>query len=187
MTPRFFKTQARFRAWLEKNHATERELWVGFFKKGSGRAGLVYAEALDEALCFGWIDGIVKRMDEISYMQRFTPRTQKSSWSVVNTKRVAVLGKMGLMAPAGIKAFRDRDRKRSGIYLYEQKDRQLAPEYQRMFKAAPGAWQFFRQQPPGYRRLATMWIMTAKKEETRLKRLNAMITASAEGKRTQWM
>src|SRR5437870_10343311 len=165
MTPRYFKSQADFRAWLEKHHASERELWVGFYKKASGKGGLQYREAVDEALCFGWIDGIKKRVDEASFMHRFTPRTATSSWSVVNTKRVAHLTKCGLMAPAGLKTFKARNRKRSGIYLYEQQEQPLGPAYERAFKAKPGAWEFFQVQPPGYRRLATMWIMTAKKEE----------------------
>jgi uncharacterized protein YdeI (YjbR/CyaY-like superfamily) len=187
MKPKFFKSQAAFRAWLEKHHATERELWMGYYKKGSGKVGLVYAEALDEALCFGWIDGIVKRVDDISYMQRWTPRRRASVWSNVNTKRFAELKKMRAVAPAGLKAFADRDEKRSGIYLYERKEEALAPQYVKAFKATPGAWEFLQAQPPGYKRLAIGWIMHAKKEETRQKRLKAMIAASAGGKRTRWM
>ena len=187
MTPRFFKTQAAFRTWLEIHHAAERELWVGFYKKASGRTGLAYLEAVDAALCFGWIDGIKKRVDEVSFMHRFTPRTKTSSWSLANTKRVAVLTKLGVVAPPGLKAFRERDRKRSGIYLYEQRERPLDSASTRRFKARPDAWTFFLAQPPGYRRLATMWIMTAKREETRVKRLDAIIDASAEGKRIRWM
>jgi uncharacterized protein YdeI (YjbR/CyaY-like superfamily) len=187
MKPRYFKSQAEFRAWLEKHHATERELWVGFYKKASGKKGLAYVEAVDEALCFGWIDGIKKRVDGDSFTHRFTPRTKTSSWSVVNTRRVAALAKLGLMAKPGLDAFRGRDRKRSGVYLYEQLPRELDPEYERRFKANPGAWTYFQSQPPGYRRLATMWIMTAKKEQTRLKRLDSIMKASAEEQRTRWM
>jgi uncharacterized protein YdeI (YjbR/CyaY-like superfamily) len=187
MKPRYFKSAGDFRAWLEKHHATERELWVGFYKKASGKTGLTYLEAVDQALCFGWIDGIKKRVDDDSFMHRFTPRTKTSSWSLVNTKRVTALIKLGLMAKAGLDAFRTRDRKRSGIYLYEQRPQQLSPEYEQRFKADPRAWNFFQAQPPGYRRLATMWIMTAKKEETRLKRLDIILKASAEEKRTRWI
>jgi len=187
MKPRFFRTQADFRKWLEKNHADRKELWVGFYKKASGRSGLVYQEALDEALCFGWIDGLVKRFDEISYMQRFTPRTRTSSWSLVNTKRVGELTRLGRMAPAGVKAFRERDLKRSGVYLYEQKDRPLDPAFEKTFKANETAWTYFQAQPPGYRRLAVMYIMTAKKEETRRRRLDAIVKASAEQQRTRWI
>jgi uncharacterized protein YdeI (YjbR/CyaY-like superfamily) len=187
MKPRYFKSQADFRAWLEKHHATKRELWVGFYKKASGKKGLAYLEAVDEALCFGWIDGIKKRVDDDSFMHRFTPRTKTSSWSVVNTKRVAALIKLGLMAKAGLDAFRARDRKRSGIYLYERPPETLAPEYERRFKADPRAWAFFQAQPPGYRRLCIGWIMAAKKEETRVKRLETILQASADEKRTRWM
>jgi len=185
MKPRYFKSQAEFRAWLAKHHATERELWVGFYRKASGKKGLAYLEAVDEALCFGWIDGIMKRVGDDSFMHRFTPRTKKSSWSVTNTKRVAALTRLGVMAPAGLEAFRVRDRTRSGIYLYELPPRELDAEYERRFKASPRAWTFFQAQPPGYRRLVTQWIMTAKKEETRAKRLEAVIGASAQGKRTR--
>lgn len=187
MKPRYFKSAADFRAWLETHHATERELWVGFYKKASGKKGLTYLEAVDQALCFGWIDGIKKRVDDDSFMHRFTRRTKTSSWSVANTKRIAALIKLGVMAQPGLDMFRARDRRRSGIYLYEQRPQDLGPEYERRFKANPGAWNFFRAQPPGYRRLATMWIMTAKKEETRVKRLEIIMAASAEEKRTRWM
>ncbi len=187
MKPRFFKSRADFRTWLEDHHGTERELWVGFYKKGSGKNGLTYPDAVDEALCVGWIDGIKKRVDDVSFMHRFTPRTRRSSWSLANTKRIAALTKLGLMTAAGLEVFRDRDRNRSGIYLYEQVTQPLGPEYERKFKADARAWTFFQAQPPGYRRLTTMWIMTAKKEETRLKRLDVIITASAAEKRTRWM
>jgi uncharacterized protein YdeI (YjbR/CyaY-like superfamily) len=187
MKPRYFKSQADFRMWLEKHHATARELWVGFYKKASGKKGLAYPEAVDEALCFGWIDGIKKRVDADSFKHRFTPRTKVSSWSVVNTRRVTELIKRGLVAKAGLDAFRGRDRRRSGIYLYEQRPQDLSPEYERRFKADPRAWNFFQAQPPGYRRLAIGWIMHAKKEETRLKRLDAILKASAEETRTRWM
>ena len=187
MKPRYFKTPADFRAWLEKHHADTGELWVGFYKKASAKGGLAYLDAVDQALCFGWIDGIKKRVDEDSFMHRFTPRTRTSSWSLLNTKRVAALTKLGSMAAPGLKAFRDRDRKRSGVYLYEQRVRDLDHAYEKRFKADARAWTYFQAQPPGYRRLATMWIMTAKKEETRLKRLEIIIKASAEEQRTRWM
>src|SRR5438132_11938471 len=119
MKPKFFKSQSDFRAWLEKNHATAKELWVGYYKKASGKTGLGYREALDEALCFGWIDGIVKRVDAVSYMQRWTPRTQTSNWSQVNIKRFGELQKLGVMAEAGLKAFNERDPKRQRLYLDE--------------------------------------------------------------------
>jgi uncharacterized protein YdeI (YjbR/CyaY-like superfamily) len=187
MRPRFFKSQAAFRAWLERHGATTKELWIGYYKKGSGKGGLVYRQALDEALCFGWIDGVVKRIDEHSYMQRWTPRTRTSNWSLVNTKRVGELTKLGLMAEPGLNAFRERDIKRSGVYMYEQRDRTLAPEYQRRFKANARAWTFFQAQPPGYKRLMILRIMSAKKDETRAKRLEDLIEASAAQKRMELM
>jgi len=183
MKPRFFKSQPDFRAWLEKHHATDRELWVGFYRKASGKGGLAYLDAVDEALCFGWIDGIKKRVNDDAFMHRFTPRTRSSSWSLVNTKRVAELTKLGLMSEHGLKVFRERDQKRSGIYLYEQRDRPLDPAYVRQFRKNARAWSFYEAQPPGYRRITTMWIMTAKQEETRLKRLETLIQGSSEEKR----
>src|SRR5262245_42065481 len=187
MKPKFFKSQADFRAWLEKHGATERELWIGYYKKGSGKGGLVYKEALDAALCFGWIDGVVKRIDENSYMQRWSPRTRTSVWSNVNTKRVGELTKLGVMAEPGMKAFRERDLKRSGVYLYEQRDRPLDPAYERRFKAVPRAWAFFEAQPPGYKRLMILRIMSGKKEDTRERRLADLIKVSAAQKRMELM
>jgi uncharacterized protein YdeI (YjbR/CyaY-like superfamily) len=187
MKPQFFKTQADFREWLEKHGATERELWIGYYKKESGKGGLVYQQALDEALCFGWIDGIVKRVDDISYMQRWTPRKPTSNWSLVNTKRVGELTKLGVMADPGLKAFRERNPKKSGVYLYELKNVPLAREYERRFKANARAWTFFEAQPPGYKRLMILRIMSAKKDETRVKRLADLIKVSAARKRMELM
>ena len=149
MKPRFFKSQAEFRAWLEKRGAAEKELWIGYYKKTSGKGGLVYAQALDEALCWGWIDGVVKRIDADSYMQRWTPRLPSSNWSLKNTKRVGELTKLGLMAEPGLKAFRERKEKKSGVYLYERKPLPLSSEYERRFKANKRAWTFFEALPPG--------------------------------------
>jgi len=185
--PRFFASQAEFRAWLDEHHATAAELWIGFYKKASGKSGLTYPQAVDEALCFGWIDGIKKRVDADGYTHRFTPRTRTSSWSLVNTKRFGQLKKLGLVAASGLRAFTERDRKRSGVYLYEQRQQPLAPDYERRFKRDAAAWAFFQAQPPGYRRLMTMFIMTAKREATRLKRLDTVIRSSAAGKRLGFM
>ena len=187
MKPRFFKSQADFRAWLEAHGRSEKELWMGYYKKGSGKGGLVYREALDEALCFGWIDGIVKRVDAVSYMQRWTPRTRTSRWSLVNIKRAGELTKLGRMAEPGLETFNARDPKRQTNYLYEQRDRPLAPAYERRFKANARAWTFFEAQPPGYRRLCLRRIMSAKKEETREKRLAETIELSAAHKRLEMM
>jgi len=187
MTRQFFRTPAEFRAWLENHHATTRELWVGFYKKASGKAGVAYPEAVDLALCFGWIDGIKKRIDEASYMHRFTPRRQGSIWSAINTRRVEELRRRGLMAPAGLAAFDRRDEKRTAIYTYENRTARLAPAYERAWKANRKAWTYFNAQPAGYQKLAKGWIMGAKRDETRRRRLAIMIDASANGTRTRWM
>jgi uncharacterized protein YdeI (YjbR/CyaY-like superfamily) len=187
MTPRFFKSQAAFRAWLEKHGASTKELWIGYYKKSSGKSGLVYRQALDEALCFGWIDGVVKRIDEHCYMQRWTPRTLKSKWSLVNLKRVEDLIKEGLMAEPGLKAFRERDPKRQTLYLYEQQDAPLDPAYAKRLRAHARAWTFFEAQPPGYKRLMIRRIMSGKKEETRERRLADLIRVCAAKKRMELM
>jgi uncharacterized protein YdeI (YjbR/CyaY-like superfamily) len=183
MKPRFFRTPAAFRAWLEKHHADMPELWVGFYKKASGKGGISYQDGVDAALCYGWIDGIKKRVDEHSYMHRFSPRRRRSIWSLVNTRRMAHLIKEGFVAEPGLQAFRERDEKRSGVYLFEQRKQPLAPAYERMFKANEAAWKFFCAQPPGFQKLATLFIMSAKKEETQRKRLQTVIDASAKGTR----
>jgi uncharacterized protein YdeI (YjbR/CyaY-like superfamily) len=187
MKPKFFKSQADFRAWLEKNGATEKELWIGYYKKESGKGGMVYKQALDEALCCGWIDGVVHRIDESSYKQRWTPRTRTSKWSLVNIRRMEELIKQGLVSELGLKVYRERDPKRQTQYLYEQQDVPLAPTYARQLKANARAWTFFEAQPPGYRRLMIKRIMSAKKEETRLKRLGDLISVSAAQKRMELM
>ncbi len=183
MEIRHFKDSAAFRRWLERNHDRATEIWVGFYRKSSGRGGLTYKEALDQALCFGWIDGIRKKVDEASYMQRFTPRTARSVWSLVNIRRVGELTTLGLMAPKGIEVFKARDPKRSGIYSFENRPKELTPELERRFRRDRAAWEFFLAQPPGYRRLAIWFVMSAKKEETRLKRLTVLIDDSAHGRR----
>jgi uncharacterized protein YdeI (YjbR/CyaY-like superfamily) len=158
-------------------------LWVGFHKKKSGKKSITYAEALDEALCFGWIDGVRKSVDESSYTIRFTPRKQRSIWSRVNTVRAEELSKLGRMKPSGVEAFALRDPQRSGIYSFETTARKLAAAYETKFLAKKEAWEYFQSQPPGYRKLATFWVMSAKREETRLHRLEQLICDSAEAKR----
>jgi uncharacterized protein YdeI (YjbR/CyaY-like superfamily) len=181
--PKFFRSQSDFRSWLEENHDSVRELWVGFYKKASGKGGLTYRQAVDEALCFGWIDGLTKRIDDLSYRQRFTPRRPTSNWSSINIKRVAELKKQGLMHPAGLAAFRRRDRERERLYSYESEQPKLAPRYEKQFRARKKAWDFFSKQPPFYRRGATWWVMSAKKEETRERRLATLIEDSANERR----
>jgi uncharacterized protein YdeI (YjbR/CyaY-like superfamily) len=178
----FFESPAGFRKWLEKHHATERELWVGYHKKDSGKPSIMWPESVDEALCFGWIDGVRKSVDETSYKIRFTPRRTGSIWSAVNIKRAQELIETGRMRPAGLEAFQNRKEDRARLYSYEQEGAKLSGEYERKLKADPKAWEFFRAQPPWYQRTSSWWIMSAKKEETRLKRLDQLIADSAQGR-----
>ncbi len=181
--PTFFATPAEFRAWFEQHHQTARELLVGFYKKGSGRPSITWPESVDEALCFGWIDGIRKRIDDVSYTIRFTPRKQRSNWSAVNIARVQELTSLGLMRPAGLKAFEERLEEKSGVYAYEQRDAaQLNVQYEQQFRANQQAWDFFQSQAGSYRKAAIWWVVSAKKEETRLKRLATLIEDSAQGR-----
>jgi uncharacterized protein YdeI (YjbR/CyaY-like superfamily) len=177
---RYFKSAAAFRAWLDANHSTATELWVGIYKKDSGRGGLTYKEAVDQALCYGWIDGIAKGVDEVSYSQRFTPRKARSHWSSINRQRVAELCEQGLMAPAGLAAFAADDGE-PAPYSHEQ-PLTLSPALLQRFKAQADAWQYFSGRPPGYRRSAAFWVMSAKKEETRERRFATLLADSAAGR-----
>jgi uncharacterized protein YdeI (YjbR/CyaY-like superfamily) len=181
MKPIFFATPDEFRAWLDAHHAEETELWVGFYKKETGRPSITWPESVDQALCFGWIDGVRKRIDEESYAIRFTPRRARSNWSAVNIKRVQELTDLGLMRPAGLDAFARRTEDRSEVYSFEQRGSpELGEEFERLFRADPAAWDFFQAQPAGYRRTATWWVVSAKKDETRRKRLATLIEDSAQ-------
>lgn len=183
MNPAFFATPSEFRAWLEEHHDQVRELWVGFYKKGSGKPSISWPEAVDEALCFGWIDGVRKGIDDARYTIRFTPRKPRSIWSAVNIARVAELTRLGRMHPAGLLAFERREAERSGIYAYEQKDvPELDPSSEEQFRANGKAWDFFQAQASWYRRTAAWWVVSAKKEETRRKRLAALIADSEQGR-----
>jgi uncharacterized protein YdeI (YjbR/CyaY-like superfamily) len=183
MTPTFFKAQADFRRWLERHHANETELWVGFYKKHSGKRGISYQEAVDAALCFGWIDGVKKTVDADGYMHRFTPRRRASYWSAVNTRRMNELIEAGLVADAGLAAFERRDREKTKRYSFEREAPEFDPAIARVFKANRPAWTFFRAQPPGYQKLMTFVVMSAKQDATRRRRLDRLITLSSEGKR----
>ena len=183
MKPTFFAKPADFRRWLEKNHEKESELLVGFYKKGSGRPSITWPESVDQALCFGWIDGVRKRIDDESYTIRFTPRKRTSIWSAVNIRRATELKKLGLMAPAGLRAFEARSEERSRVYAYERAAASFAPEQEKRFRANRKAWENFNAQPPGYRRQATHFVTSAKKEETRERRLARLIEDSANGRR----
>ena len=183
--PRYFATQVAWRAWLEKHHASGKELWVGFHRVGSGKPSITWPQSVDEALCFGWIDGVRKSIDADSYVIRFTPRRPRSIWSLVNVKRVEELTKLGRMTPAGLRAFEARDPARSGVYSFEQRKESmtLAPPYEAKLRANRKAWAFFQSQAPYYRRMASLYVMSAKKEETRLRRLATLIDDSAKGQR----
>jgi uncharacterized protein YdeI (YjbR/CyaY-like superfamily) len=181
--PRFFKTPAAFRTWLARNHDTTRELLVGLFHRKSGKGGPTYQEVLDEALCFGWIDGVRRNHDAASYAIRFTPRKPTSIWSAVNIRRVGELTASGRMQPAGLTAFRKRDKKKAQRYSFENRPRELDASSRKQFTANQGAWAWFESQAPWYRRTATWWVMSAKKEETRSRRLATLIASSAQSKR----
>ena len=183
--PTFFATPADFRAWLEKHHETERELLLGFYKKGSGLPSITWPESVDEALCFGWIDGVRKSLGEDSYTIRFTPRKPGSTWSAVNVARVEELTRLGRMRPAGLEAFGKRSEAKTGTYSYEQKeDAKLEKAEEKQLRADKAAWEFFQSQTAWYRRTAIWRVVSAKKEETRKKRLAKLIEESARGRRT---
>lgn len=181
--PLFFETAAQLRAWLEANHDTADELWLGIRKKGSGLPSVSYQEAVDVALCFGWIDGLTKGIDATSYRQRFTPRRKRSIWSAVNIAKVAELTRLGLMHPAGLAVFENRDPARVNQYSFEQADVRLADAYEARFRGNEKAWAFFESQPPSYRKQATWWVMSAKQEATRERRLDILIADSEAGRR----
>ena len=183
MKPKFFSTPEKFREWLAKNHDREDELLIGFYKKDSGKKSITYAEALDEALCYGWIDGVRKSFDETSYTIRFTPRKPKSIWSLVNVRHVERLMKAGRMAEPGHAAYARRDPKRTGIYAFENAAREFSPEFEKTFRANKRAWEFFQTEPPSIRKTCIFWVMSAKKEETRVRRLEQLIESSANGVR----
>jgi uncharacterized protein YdeI (YjbR/CyaY-like superfamily) len=183
MPPIFFPTQSDFRQWLEKNHEKETELLVGFYKVGSCKPSMTWPQSVDEALCFGWIDGVRKSIDKDSYCIRFTPRKSKSVWSAVNIKKVEDLIERGLMQPAGLAAFAKREESKSRIYAYENAPVELSLDFEKRFKAHSKAWTFFEKQAPWYQRLATKWVMTAKQETTRQRRLERLINESENEKR----
>jgi uncharacterized protein YdeI (YjbR/CyaY-like superfamily) len=181
--PRFFPTPAAFRAWLDANHASASELLVGFYRKDSGRASITWPESVDEALCYGWIDGVRRSLDEHSYSIRFTPRKAKSIWSNVNIAKVEALVRDSRMMPAGLAAYARRDPARSGIYAFEKEAAVFDAEAERAFRKSRSGWAFFQKQPAGYRRLATHYVVSAKRPETRANRLAALIMHSARGER----
>jgi len=182
MEPAFFPTEEEFRRWLEANHEKAPELLVGFWKKSSGKPSIDWPQARDQALCFGWIDGIRKSLGDESYTIRFTPRRKGSIWSKVNVERFEALKVSGEMKPAGEQAY-ERDKHRSGLYAYEKPLAALSPEEERLIRKAKGAWAHWEKQAPSYRRSVLNWITTAKRPETRAKRLATLVEVSAAGKR----
>jgi uncharacterized protein YdeI (YjbR/CyaY-like superfamily) len=184
MKPRFFATPEQFRRWLEANHEGAAELLVGFRKRGTGMPSISWPESVDEALCFGWIDGVRRRIDEESYSIRFTPRKRDSTWSAVNIRKMGELIAAGRVRPAGLAAFEKRSEKKSGIYAYEQRHQmELDQELEKIFRSNQDAWTYFQGEAPWYRRTVTHWVMSAKREPTRHKRLRELIDASAAGRR----
>ncbi|OLC49600.1 MAG: bacteriocin-protection protein [Acidobacteria bacterium 13_1_40CM_65_14] len=188
MKPLFFASPAEWRRWLVAHHARKDELWVGFHKRSTGKPSLTWPESVDEALCFGWIDGLRKSVDAERYMIRFTPRRTGSIWSAVNVRRVAELTKRRRMRAAGVRAFKARSAAKTAIYSFEQrKTARLPPAYMKQFKANAAAWRFFTAQAPWYQRTTTWWVISAKQEPTRLKRLARLIDDSANGRRIDLM
>src|SRR5262245_14348855 len=179
----FFPSPADLRAWLARHGETERELHVGYYKRGSGRPSVTWPESVDEALCFGWIDGVRHSLDDESYTIRFTPRRPGSIWSAVNIARVEALTAEGRMRPAGFAAFEKRKESRSGVYSYEQRPAELPEPYASRFRKNAAAWKWFGTTPPSYRKAVTWWVLSAKREETRLSRLATLIEESAAGRR----
>jgi uncharacterized protein YdeI (YjbR/CyaY-like superfamily) len=179
---KIFHSSSEFREWLEKNHDRVAELWLGFYNQHTDKKSITYHEALDQALCFGWIDGVRKSINQSTYKQRFTPRKEKSNWSVVNLGRAGELTKLGLMASAGMKAFERRSND-SGKYSFESRPDKLPAAYQKEFKANPAAWEFFRAQAPWYQRTSSFWVVSAKQEQTRQRRLATLISDSGKRRR----
>ncbi len=183
----FFPTQKHLRKWFEKSHKKEKELFVGYYKVSSGKASVTWSQSVDEAICFGWIDGIRRSIDEESYCIRFTPRNPKSNWSAINIKKVEELTKLGLMKPEGLKAFGLRKENKSKVYSYENPIVELDKSIEKKFKANKQAWEYFKSTAPSYQKITTRWIMSAKQETTRLKRAEELIRDCAGGKKIKAM
>ncbi|MEO6284378.1 MAG: YdeI/OmpD-associated family protein [Dyadobacter sp.] len=181
MSPTFFADQADFRNWLAHNHQKETELLVGFYKVNSGKPSMSWPESVDQALCFGWIDGVRKSIDGESYTIRFTARKSGSIWSAINIRKIEDLSEKGLMQPAGIASYEKRKEHKSKIYSYETEPVMLSEEFEKRFRENEKAWEFFRKQAPSYQKTAIHIVMRAKREETRLSRLEALIRDSGNG------
>ena len=181
---KFFKTKIELRKWFEKNHNKLKEQWIGYYKMGTGKESITWSGSVDEALCFGWIDGLRKSIDDESYMIRFTPRKPESNWSAVNIKKVEELTKLGLMKPEGIQAYNKKKDHKSEIYTYEQKKIKLDEKYENIIKTNKIAWEYFSKHlAPSYKKTSIRWVMSAKREETRLNRLRILIDSSSKGEK----
>jgi uncharacterized protein YdeI (YjbR/CyaY-like superfamily) len=183
MDVKFFATPDEFRQWLEKNHKDFSEQWVGFYKVKSGLPSITWSQSVDEALCYGWIDGLRKSIDEKSYKIRFTPRKPKSIWSAVNIQKIAELTKLGKMKPAGMEAFKKLEAKKSKVYSFEQENISLDIAFEKEIKANKKAWAYFQALPPSAKKPSIHWVMSAKREDTQLRRLETLIQCSEEGLR----
>jgi uncharacterized protein YdeI (YjbR/CyaY-like superfamily) len=185
--PTYFATPADFRNWLTANHDKERALFVGFYKVGSDQASMSWGESVDQALCFGWIDGLRKSIDKDRYFIRFTPRKPKSTWSAVNIKKMETLSQQGLMLPPGLAVFQIRDEKRAKLYSYEKEEVSLPPAFEAQFRENEKAWDYFHAMPLSYRKPALNWVLNAKQEATRIKRLNELINDSEAGRKIKYL
>lgn len=185
MKPTFFPDQSDFRKWLEENHSKETEIIVGFYKTGSGKPSMSWSESVDQAICFGWIDGVRKSIEECSYSIRFTPRKTSSIWSTINIEKVEKLTKQGLMHKAGLAIFEKRSEKRSGIYSHEISETAFSSEFEQLFKANEKAWEYFQSLAPSYQKTSIHWVMSAKQHSTQIKRINILI-ANSEAGTNQW-
>jgi len=183
MNLRFFETAADFRKWLEQNHSSEKEIWVGYYNKGSRKTAMTYGQSVDEAICFGWIDGTRRSVDEISYCNRFTPRRATSTWSAVNIRKAETLIREGLMHPSGMECYERRKEEKSIIYSYENEPVRLSNEMEDILRANEEAWLFFTSSAPSYQRTSRYWILSAKQEITKMNRLVKLIKASEAGEK----
>jgi uncharacterized protein YdeI (YjbR/CyaY-like superfamily) len=183
MNPLFFPDQNEFRQWLDKNFKTQSELLVGFYRVDSGKPSMTWSQSVDEAICYGWIDGIRKSIDKNSYCIRFTPRKPSSNWSKININKVEALKQKGLMTPAGLEAYHKKKDENSGIYSYENETEKLTSHFEEIFRSSGPAWEFFINQAPSYKKMVIRWIMSARQEKTKLARLEKAINESTKQKR----
>lgn len=181
--PVFFKSAAELRKWLKKNHNKANELWTGYYKKGVSKKSATYLETVEECLCFGWIDGLVRSIDAERYCQRLTPRRPNSIWSAVNIKKMETLIKSGRADESGIRVYKTRDKKRAGLYSFENNEHKLGAAFEKKFKANKKAWEYYSNMAPWYKRTSAFWVVSAKREETRLKRLDELIRDSEAGRK----